>query len=164
MNIPCILPSEKKTAKADLSLVPPERHALCTHRCGRICNAMCWSRSQHKSIMFILDLNPLRPYTCWHPTSPTSPRYGIPLWSCGWGVVWSVVLAVLVVRTEVYVRLGSHSEKPIFVFSFPMLLWWVRCRCLSGRAFAVARCQNCYGMGCSGTYFTHAQTCDNVRV
>ena len=39
MNAPFILPAKKAApppAKADLLLVPPERHAFCAYRCGRV--------------------------------------------------------------------------------------------------------------------------------
>ena len=44
MNVPCILPEKELPppfpAKTDLLLVPPERHALCTYRRGRISHVL----------------------------------------------------------------------------------------------------------------------------
>ena len=58
-----------------------------------------------------------------------------------------------------------HMSKPVMTFVFKVLrngllryilytcpnLWW-------------RSCSKCYGMDCFGTYFTHVQTCDDVRV
>ena len=58
-----------------------------------------------------------------------------------------------------------HMSKPVMMFVFTVLrngllryilytcpnLWW-------------RSCSKCYGMDCFGTYFTHVQTCDDVRV
>ena len=58
-----------------------------------------------------------------------------------------------------------HMPKPVITFVFKVLrngllpyilytcpnLWW-------------RLCSKCYAMDCFGTYFTHAQACDNVRV
>ena len=58
-----------------------------------------------------------------------------------------------------------HMLKPVMIFVFKVLrngllryvlytcsnLWW-------------RSCSKCYALDCFGTYFTHAQTCDDVRV
>ena len=58
-----------------------------------------------------------------------------------------------------------HMSKPVITFVFKVVrsgllrfilytcpnLWW-------------RSCSKCYAMDCCGSYFTHAQTCDNVRI
>ena len=58
-----------------------------------------------------------------------------------------------------------HMPKPVITFVFKVLrnglLRYILYRCPS---LWQRSCSKCYAMGCFGTYFTDAQTCDNVRV
>ena len=58
-----------------------------------------------------------------------------------------------------------HMSKPVITFVFTMLrnglLWYILYTCPN---LCQRSCSQCYAMDCFGTYFTHVQTCDNVRV
>ena len=59
----------------------------------------------------------------------------------------------------------SHMSKPVITFVFQVLrnglLRYILHTCPNLR---LRSCSKCYGMDCFGTYFTHVQTCDYVRV
>ena len=57
-----------------------------------------------------------------------------------------------------------HMPKAVLTFMFKVLRKWAASVHTLHMPKAVITCSNCYGMGCFGTYFTHAQSCDNVRV
>ena len=58
-----------------------------------------------------------------------------------------------------------HMPKPVITFVFKVLrnglLRYILYTCPN---LWLRSCSKCYGMDCFGTYFTHAQTCDSVRV
>ena len=58
-----------------------------------------------------------------------------------------------------------HMSKPVVTFVFQVLpnglLRYMLYTCPN---LWLRSCSKCYAVDCSGTYFTHAQTCDNVRV
>ena len=58
-----------------------------------------------------------------------------------------------------------HMPKPVITFLFKVLrngpLRYILYTCPN---LWLRSCSKCYGMDCFGTYFTHAQTCDYVRV
>ena len=59
----------------------------------------------------------------------------------------------------------SHMSKPVITLVFKVLrnrlLWYILHSC---PGLWLRSCSKCYSMNCFGTCFTHAQTCDNVRV
>ena len=58
-----------------------------------------------------------------------------------------------------------HMSKPVLTFVFKVLrnglLRYILYTCPNLWA---SSCSKCYAMDCFGTYFTHVQTCGNVRV
>ena len=58
-----------------------------------------------------------------------------------------------------------HMSKPVVTFVFKVLrnglLRYILYTCPNLRT---SSCSKCYAMDCFGTYFTHVQTCGNVRV
>ena len=58
-----------------------------------------------------------------------------------------------------------HTSKPVITFVLKVLrnalLWYILYTCPN---LWKRLCSKCYAMHCFGTYFTHVETCDNVRV
>ena len=61
-----------------------------------------------------------------------------------------------------------HAYNAVIKFVFKLLRnGLLRCilyTCLYNAVITFRSCSKCYGMDCFGTFFTHAQSCDNVRV
>ena len=144
----------------------------------RVQSATQWTASLHslhmpkpvKMFVFKVLRNGLLPYILY-----TCPN----LWKCSCSKCYAMDCFRTYfahAQTWDYVRVQSatqwtaslhslHMPKPVKMFVFKVLrnglLPYILCTCPN---LGLRSCSKCYAMDCFRTFFTHAQTCENVRV